>query len=133
MSPADIRQNPPRLGGHLSTGREGAGMFGARKGAASEALWLPPVPEAVSFCSPHTHLCRVVSVESGIQDVSHRCSGKALSGWADTNVNVLRNIWLSVSQKRLLGRNHHGLHTSLSRKLFSIFSYYIISCSIWNA
>jgi hypothetical protein len=48
------------------------------KWAASEDLWLPPVPEAVSFCSPHFHLCRVVSVESGIQDVSHRCSGKAL-------------------------------------------------------
>jgi hypothetical protein len=35
------------------------------KGSASEALWLPPVPEAVSFCSPHSHLRRVVSVESG--------------------------------------------------------------------
>ena len=30
-------------------------------GAASEALWLPPVSEAVSFCSPHSHLCRLVS------------------------------------------------------------------------
>jgi hypothetical protein len=51
------------------------------KGAASEALWLLPLPEAVSFYSPHSHLCRVVSVESGIQDISRRCSGKALPCW----------------------------------------------------
>jgi hypothetical protein len=46
------------------------GCLEPEKGAASEALWLPPVPEAVSFCSPYSHLCRVVLVESGIQDVS---------------------------------------------------------------
>jgi hypothetical protein len=48
------------------------------KGAAFEALWLPPVPEAVSFCSPHSHLCRLVLVESGNQDVSCSCSGNSL-------------------------------------------------------
>jgi hypothetical protein len=42
--------------------------------SASEALWLPPVPEAVSFCSPHSHLCRLVSAESWSQDGSPRCS-----------------------------------------------------------
>ena len=51
------------------------GCLEPEKGAASEALWLPPVPEAVSFCSPHFHLCRLVSVESQNQDVSRRCSG----------------------------------------------------------
>jgi hypothetical protein len=40
------------------------------KGAASEALWLLPVPEAVSFCSPHSHLCILVLVESQKQDQS---------------------------------------------------------------
>jgi hypothetical protein len=40
------------------------------KGAASEALWLLPVPEAVSFCSTHSHLCRLLLVESRIQDGS---------------------------------------------------------------
>ena len=40
------------------------------KGAASEVLWLPSVPEAVSFCSPHSHLCRLLSAEYQIQDVS---------------------------------------------------------------
>ena len=43
-------------------------------GSASEALWLLPIPEAVIFCSPHSYLCRLVSVGSGNQDVSHRCS-----------------------------------------------------------
>jgi hypothetical protein len=43
------------------------------------------VPETVSFCSPHSHLCRLVLVESGNQDVSHRCSGNSLLGRADTS------------------------------------------------
>ena len=60
------------------------GCLVPKKLAASEALWLPPVPEAVSSCSPHSHLCRIVSVESEIQDVSHRCSGKALLGRVNT-------------------------------------------------
>ena len=34
------------------------GCLEPEKVAASEALWLPPVPEAVSFYSPHSHLCR---------------------------------------------------------------------------
>jgi hypothetical protein len=48
------------------------------KGSASISLWLLPVPETVSFCSPHSHLCRLVLVESRNQDFSQRCSGKAL-------------------------------------------------------
>ena len=56
------------------------GCLEPKKGAASEALWLLRVPEAVSFCSPHSYLCRLVLVESGNQDVSGRCSDKALLG-----------------------------------------------------
>ncbi|EDL37581.1 mCG145574, partial [Mus musculus] len=37
-----------------------------------------------SFCSPHSHLCRLVSAESGNQDGSPRCCGKAFLGGADT-------------------------------------------------
>jgi hypothetical protein len=48
---------------------------------AAELLW--PVPEAVSFCMLHSHLCRILSVGSRNQDVCHRCSGKALQGRAD--------------------------------------------------
>jgi hypothetical protein len=48
-------------------------------GSATEALWLPPVPEAVSFCSPHSHLCILVLAGSGNEDGSRRCSGKALT------------------------------------------------------
>jgi hypothetical protein len=53
-------------------------------GAASEALWLSPVPEAFSFCSPHSHLCRLLSVESGNQGGYCWSWGKSLSGWEDT-------------------------------------------------
>jgi hypothetical protein len=61
------------------------GCLEAKKGSASEALWLPPVPEAVSFCSPHSHLHRLVSVEPGNHNVSCRCSSNSLPGWADTS------------------------------------------------
>jgi hypothetical protein len=44
------------------------GCLEPKKGAASEALWLLPVPEAVSFCSPHSHLCRLLLAESRNQD-----------------------------------------------------------------
>ena len=49
-------------------------------GSTSEAVWLLPVPDAVSFFNLHSHLCRLVSEGSGNQDVSPRCSGKALLG-----------------------------------------------------
>ena len=45
-------------------------------GSASEAVWLLPVPEAVRFCSPQSHLCKLVSVGTGNQDGSSRCSGQ---------------------------------------------------------
>ena len=54
------------------------GCLEPEKGFASEALWLLPVPEAVSFCSPHSHLHRLVLVEPGSQDVSCRCFGNSL-------------------------------------------------------
>ena len=53
------------------------GCLEPEKVSASEALWLLPVPEAVSFCSPHSHRLRLV-LESGNQDVSHRCSGNRM-------------------------------------------------------
>jgi hypothetical protein len=43
------------------------GCLEPEMGSASEGLWLLPVPEAVSFCSPHSHLHRLVSAESGHQ------------------------------------------------------------------
>jgi hypothetical protein len=38
-----------------------------------------------SFCSPHSHLCRLVLVESRNQDGSPWCCGKALLGGANTS------------------------------------------------
>jgi hypothetical protein len=60
-------------------------------GSAPEALPPLQVPEAVSFCSPHSYLWRPVSEGSGNQDGSGkqdgspRCSSKALLGGADTS------------------------------------------------
>ena len=48
---------------------------------SAELLW--PVPEDVSFCILHTHLCRILSEESWNQGVCSRCSGQALPGGAD--------------------------------------------------
>jgi hypothetical protein len=48
--------------------------------SAPESVWLQSVSEAVSFCSPHSHLPRLVSVGSQHQDSTPRCSGKALPG-----------------------------------------------------
>ena len=56
-----------------------------KTGSVSEAVWLLPVPEAVSFCSPHSHLHRLVSEGFGNPDGSPRCSGKALPGRAETS------------------------------------------------
>ena len=50
------------------------GCLEPETGPVPEAVLLRPVTEAVSFCNPHSHLCRLVSVGSGNQDVSHRCS-----------------------------------------------------------
>jgi hypothetical protein len=69
--------------GRFSSFREGAQISGVQTCLLAEDEG-SPVPETVSFCSPHSYLCRVVSVESGNQDVSRRCSSKALPGWANT-------------------------------------------------
>jgi hypothetical protein len=53
--------------------------------SASETLWLSPVSEAVSFCSPLSHLCRLVLVVSRNQDGSRKCSSNFLLSWADTS------------------------------------------------
>jgi hypothetical protein len=60
------------------------GCLEPEKGTGSEALWLLPVLESVSFCCPHYHLCRLLSAESWNQDFSCWCSGKALLGQVDT-------------------------------------------------
>jgi hypothetical protein len=55
-----------------------ASCLGPEKGTALEALWLPPVPEAFSFCVLYSHLCRTLSAGSRNQDVCCRCSGLSL-------------------------------------------------------
>ena len=54
------------------------GCLEPETGSVSEAVLLLPVPEAVSFCSPHSHLSRLVSEGSRNQDASPRCSDKPL-------------------------------------------------------
>jgi hypothetical protein len=82
-----------------SLARKVAGCLEPKKGAAWEALWLLPVPEAVSFCSSHSHLCRLLLVESWNQDGSCRCWGKALLGRADT-CPVARNVARCLEPKK---------------------------------
>ena len=47
-------------------------------GSAPEAVWLPPIPEAVRVCSPHSYLRKLLSEGTRSKDGSPRCSGKAL-------------------------------------------------------
>ena len=61
------------------------GCLEPETGSASEALWLLPVPEAVSFRSPHSHLGRLVSSGSGNQDSSPWCSSQDIPSGADTS------------------------------------------------
>ena len=64
--------------GKLSSCREGAQISGIQTCllAEDEGPETGPVPDAVSFCSPHSHLRRLVSEGSGNQDGYSRCSGK---------------------------------------------------------
>ena len=55
-------------------GQEGGRLSGAEDGAASEALWLSPVPETAGLCIPHRHPCSLPSAESWSQGDS-RCQG----------------------------------------------------------
>jgi hypothetical protein len=87
------RDGAPRCSGEILQGGVDTSLLArkvpicleAEMGSAPEAVWLLPVPEAVSFYSPHSHLCRLISEGSGSQFGSPWCSGKALPGGADTS------------------------------------------------
>jgi hypothetical protein len=68
MTPEDAEGQPTWVGQTPFLFRKMARCLEPDKGAALEPLWLPPVPEAVSFCSAHSHLCRLFSAESWNQD-----------------------------------------------------------------
>ena len=51
-----MRQKPLGLGGHLCSDQEDGRLSGAENGAASEAMWLSPLPEAAGLCVPHSPL-----------------------------------------------------------------------------
>ena len=67
-----LRQKPLGPGGPLCSHQEGGRLFGAGNGAASDALWLSPVPETAGLCIPHRHPCSLPSAESRSQGGSGR-------------------------------------------------------------
>jgi hypothetical protein len=67
MASADPEVKASQDGWTPVLARKVAGCLEPENVAAPEALWLSPVPEAASLCSPHSHLCRLPSVESWIQ------------------------------------------------------------------
>jgi hypothetical protein len=73
--PRKLPQGPEaqtsRAGGSLCTHQEGGRLSGAEDGAASEALWLSPVPETAGLCIPHRHPCSLPSAESQSQAISN--------------------------------------------------------------
>jgi hypothetical protein len=70
--------------GKLFSCREGAQIYGVWTCllAEDEGLKQGLTQKLCGFCSPNSHLCRLVSEGSGNEDGSPRCSGEALSvGW----------------------------------------------------
>jgi hypothetical protein len=61
MSPADAQASPPGLAGHLSSGREGSWMSGARKGDCLRSSVAPACPRNNMLASVvHTLTCAVL-------------------------------------------------------------------------
>ena len=73
--------------GKLSSCREGAQISGVWTCllAENEGLKQGLSQKLCSFCSPHSHLHRLVSERSRTRDGSPRCSSKALPGGVDTS------------------------------------------------
>ena len=85
--------------GKLSSYREGAHISGSQTSllAEDEGPKQDLSQKLCCFCSPHSHLCRLLSAESWNQDVCCRCSGKSIPGWADTYplkfTDSCSNVW----------------------------------------
>jgi hypothetical protein len=66
------------------------GCLEHEKESATEGLWLPPGPGAVSFYSPHSHLCRLVLAGSGKQNFFSGSINLAF-------YRFLVHLWVSVN------------------------------------
>jgi hypothetical protein len=60
MAPADPEAKAPGPGGHLSSGREGVRMSGARKGHCLISSVTPACPRSCQLLFAHSHLCRLL-------------------------------------------------------------------------
>ena len=86
MAPTDAKAKALLGGVNTSLlARKVSGWLEHETASTTEALWLPPDPEAFSFCCPHSHLCRPVLAESGNQDVSVRWSVNSFLGRDDAS------------------------------------------------
>jgi hypothetical protein len=66
--------------GRLSSFKEGVQISGIQTCllAEDEGLKQDLSQKLLAFCSPHSPLCRLISLDSGSQDISRRCSGQIL-------------------------------------------------------
>ena len=78
--------------------------------SASETLWLLPVPEAVSLCSPQSHLRRPVWAESGNLRWLPQMLWQSPPGWGELGQGRCPDVW---SLKRSLPQKLCGFHLSL--------------------
>ena len=101
-------------------GQEGGRLSGAEDGAASEALWLLPVPETAGLCIPHLHPCSLPSAESWRQGGSrHRGLRHKPLGLADPCAPT-RKVVGCLEPKMALPQKLSGISLS-QKRLASVF------------